>query len=232
MSRVDAKKPQHAIRDPQWRLRILLVIVLLLVIAKAWTLGAFFMLSPSGSVTDLFSQDVVAQTIEEDQDPADVPAEASVDDTAPDRPGQIAEDFTWSYDLVLALQKRDEELRVREYALQKEEERIEIMKNTLDDRIKMLSRFEVKITELVDQKTAVENEKMQKLAKVFEETPPEQAGPLISRLDVDIAAQLILRMNNRKAGRMWGFVEAQQAVKISEELARLNPGYRISPVDQ
>ncbi len=141
---------------------------------------------------------------------------------------EIQKDFTWSYDLILALQKRDAELNAREVALRKEEERIESLKRNLDTRIEKLSRLEEKIASMIDQKKAVENEKVRKLAKVFEETPPEQAGPLLSKLDVDIAAQLILKMTGRKAGRIWGFVAPEQAVRISKELARLKPGFDVN----
>ena len=222
---------QHAVQDPLRRIRLLPFVLIVLVVAKAWSIAAFYTASPSAGIDDLFSRDVAAQTIEGTGEPAAVTS-APPEATEQTRQWALKEDFTWSYELVLALQKRDEELRIREHALVQEEERLAHVIGQLDERIGVLSGLERRIADLIEQKRIVENEKMVKLAKVFEETPPEQAGPLISRLDVDIAAQLILRMNNRKAGRMWGFVEAGQAVKISEELARLSPGFKMVPGDQ
>jgi flagellar motility protein MotE (MotC chaperone) len=67
----------------------------------------------------------------------------------------------------------------------------------------------------------LEKEELAKLAKVFEATPPEQAGPMFSKLEVGLAAKILFRMKGRQAGKIWGYVDPDQAVEISKELAKL-----------
>ena len=113
----------------------------------------------------------------------------------------------------LLLSHKEEQLRVRE-------ERLNRLKKQIEDKIAELKKIEVKIEEMAGIKKSVHEEKLNHLAKVYESTTPEQAGPMISKLDVKLAADILMRINGRKAGKIWAFVQPQRAVKISEELAR------------
>lgn len=139
-------------------------------------------------------------------------------------------EFQWSYRLVQDLRRRDEQLRTREELLAGREDRLARLQQAVQERLAQIETVQKNITAMLEETRAVENEKVKKLAKVFEETPPEQAGPLLSRLDVDIAAELLLKMTGRKAGRIWGYVDPDQAVKISKELARIQPGFTMQNI--
>ncbi|MEI6125599.1 MAG: hypothetical protein WCQ99_03510, partial [Pseudomonadota bacterium] len=107
---------------------------------------------------------------------------------------------------------------------------IKELKLELEKKIDTLALLEKKIADLVATKKTIEDEKLQKLAKVFEETPAEQAGPLMSKLDVDIAAQLLMKMTGRKAGKIWGFVDPARAVEISKAIAKINPNIDLNKI--
>ena len=49
----------------------------------------------------------------------------------------------------------------------------------------------------------------------------------MSKLDVDIASKLLINMNGRKAGKIWGFVNPDRAVLISNRLSEISPYYTI-----
>ena len=109
--------------------------------------------------------------------------------------------------------QKEEELRVRE-------ERLKKLKQQIEDKIAELKNIEAKIEKIAGAQKGLGDEKLNHLAKVYESTAPEQAGPMMSKLDVKLAADILMRINGRKAGKIWAFVEPKQAVKISEELAR------------
>ena len=136
----------------------------------------------------------------------------------------------WNYELIIALKKREDMLREKEDALKKEGERLSAIKREIDVSTEILMKTEKKIAVLIDTMKTEEDEKLRKLAKVFEATPAEQAGPLVSKLDIEIAAKLILKMNSRKAGKTWGFVEPDRAVEISKELIRIKPDFDIGKI--
>ena len=81
--------------------------------------------------------------------------------------------------------------------------------------------MEKKIEQLIVLKETEEAKDLIKLAKVFEATPAEQAGPMFNKLDVKIAAKILVRMQGRKAGKIWGYVDPDRAAKISRELSKL-----------
>ena len=171
------------------------------------------------SPSRLFTSAVSAQ---EEKAPAVEQTQGTSSDNAT-QGAQVDADFGWNFDLVKALHNRQSELNVRAEEMKRDEERLNRLKKEIEARMQQLAQVEKNIGELVAQKKAIEEEKVYKLAKVFEATPPEQAGPLMSKLDVDIAAELLLKMQGRKAGRIWGYVEPDKAVLISQELARLDP---------
>jgi flagellar motility protein MotE (MotC chaperone) len=119
------------------------------------------------------------------------------------------------------LEKKKKDLEKKEEGLKQEEERLSQLKVEIEERLEKLALLEKKIEQLITLKESKEDKDLTKLAKVFEATPPEQAGPMFNRLDVDIAAKILIRMKGRNAGKIWGFVNPDQAVKISNELAKL-----------
>lgn len=125
------------------------------------------------------------------------------------------------FESLTLLEKKRKELEKKEEALKQEEERLNQLKTDIEERLAKLAQAEKKIEQLITLKESEEAKDLTKLAKVFEATPPEQAGPMFNRLDVDIAAKILVRMKGRNAGKIWGFVNPDQAVKISNELAKL-----------
>ncbi len=131
-------------------------------------------------------------------------------------------------DLLLSIQREREALRRREESLNKREEhvhqeeaRIQRIQLEIEEKLEALAHLQTSLQELIQEKKSLENEILKKLAKVYESTPPEQAGPMLSSLDVKLAAQILIRMDGRKAGKIWGYVSPERASQISSEIAQL-----------
>ena len=133
-------------------------------------------------------------------------------------------------DFIAELKEREKALDLREKGLDAKLENLGSVKRDIEKRLEELKLVKAGIEKTVDEQKAVNNANITKLAKVYESTPPEQAGPMLSGLDAEISAQIILKMNNMKAGKIWGFVDPKKAVLISKELtkyrdvSRLNDG--------
>ena len=215
--------------DGYSRTRKWLLAVILLVLIKTVLLFSFIGKDDNYSVYEIFSPDVSAQEESGKTDEKASPSgKAAADNDT--KKWAIDSGSGWNYELVNALREREAEIRIKEDFIRKEEERLAEMRREIEERIGVLAETEKRIASLVEKKKEVENEKMLKLAKVFEATPAEQAGPLLSMLDVEIAAKLILKMSGRKAGKIWGFVQPDKAVKISKELARLKPDFDMNKI--
>lgn len=233
MSPQQRRHPQHAqtgrVDVRTWILGGAVVLVLVKLISAVMLVG---MGSSAAPVAVLPAAEAVAQDAPQGASPAEDDGTGGPAGHG-DNGTQVWDskpEFQWSYRLVQDLRRRDEELRAREELLAGREERLARLQQAVQDRLAQIETVQKNITAMLEETRAVENEKVKKLAKVFEETPPEQAGPLLSRLDVDIAAELLLKMTGRKAGRIWGYVDPDQAVKISKELARIQPGFDMNEI--
>jgi len=120
-----------------------------------------------------------------------------------------------------ALRAREEALRERENKVEREESRLRKVQTDIEHKLEMLVQIQTSLQELIQEKKSLEDEVLKKLAKVYESTPPEQAGPMLSNLDVGLAAQILIRMDGRKAGKIWGYVNPDRASEISTEISRL-----------
>ncbi|MBF0524551.1 MAG: hypothetical protein HQK56_05575 [Deltaproteobacteria bacterium] len=125
----------------------------------------------------------------------------------------------------LAMDNREKEEKIaeRETRMQQVKADIKVLLDKLAEiqkRIDELAAKKKEIKEVRQPKEGPHNdETLARLAKIYEQTPPELAGPLLSDLDPTLAAQLIMMMNVRKAGQVWGFIDKAKVAKISEEIA-------------
>jgi len=123
------------------------------------------------------------------------------------------------------LGKKKEELERREEMLRQEEEHLNQLKSEIEKNLEGLALKEQgidqRIKEMASLRESLEEEELKKLAQVFESTPPEQAGPMFDKLDVKLAAKILFRMKGRYAGKIWGYVNPDQAVLISRELSNM-----------
>ncbi|MCK5010733.1 MAG: hypothetical protein KAS98_09625 [Deltaproteobacteria bacterium] len=129
------------------------------------------------------------------------------------------------FEYLSLLDKKRSELDRKEKELTQKKEQLNKLKteieNTLDNLAQKEEGIDKKISQLITLKESMEEAELKKLAKVFEATPPEQAGPMFDKLDVELAAKILFRMKGRNAGKIWGYVDPDQAVRISRELSNM-----------
>ena len=129
------------------------------------------------------------------------------------------------FEYLSLLDKKRNELDRKEKELTQKKEQLNKLKTeietTLDNLAQKEKGIDKKISQLITLKESMEEAELKKLAKVFEATPPEQAGPMFDKLDVELAAKILFRMKGRNAGKIWGYVDPDQAVRISRELSNL-----------
>jgi flagellar motility protein MotE (MotC chaperone) len=118
------------------------------------------------------------------------------------------------------LKQRENEIRQREMRLKELKAQIELKIKELEEKSRRLNELEQRVRGFV---TQTQNERLNWLAKVYESTPPEQAASSLSRLDPETAAQVLVRMNRRKAGRLWGYLDPQKAAQLTDLLTRISP---------
>jgi len=137
-----------------------------------------------------------------------------------DRTGLVRDPTELAIQMMEEVKRRQEALAVREAELRRKEEKLRALELDLQEALKQLGVKEQELLALKEQLSKEEETKLQALAKVFDAAPPEQGGRLLTELAPDTAAKVLERMNSRKAGRLWAFVDPQKAAQISEILTK------------
>ena len=118
------------------------------------------------------------------------------------------------------LDERKKTLDAREEFLKTEEERLVSLQGQIEEKLNALGAAEQRLSVLIESRKAIENEEFQKLAKVYESTPPAKAGSMLEKLDTRTAAGISMNMKRDKAGAIWGYISPQKAVEITREITR------------
>ncbi|MDY0377371.1 MAG: hypothetical protein RBR01_02950 [Desulfobacterales bacterium] len=118
------------------------------------------------------------------------------------------------------LDERKKTLDAREEFLKTKEERLVSLQGQIEEKLNALGAAEKRLSVLIESRKAIENEEFQKLAKVYESTPPAKAGSMLEKLDTRTAAGISMNMKRDKAGAIWGYISPQKAVEITREITR------------
>lgn len=150
------------------------------------------------------------------------PQEAKADVMkAPVPPKDAMEDIlSQQRDLATALTAKKAELDNRENALRADEQRLIALRKEITEKIAILKAQEEKMAAQLDITREEDIKRYKEMAKVYENTPPAKAGPMMEKLDVKTAAGITMHMKKDKAGALWAYISPQKAVDITKEITR------------
>jgi flagellar motility protein MotE (MotC chaperone) len=109
-----------------------------------------------------------------------------------------------------------QELIEKEKRLKGEEERIRNIEKEVEAKIQKLNHLLTQIEESLKKQAEVRSERIAHLVKTFEAMPPEEAAQRLSSLDKTLAAQIIFKMNNKKAGAILAVMEPKKVAELTE----------------
>ncbi len=133
--------------------------------------------------------------------------------------------LTQQRDLAAALAAKKVELDNRENALRADEQRLIALRKDITEKMAILKTQEEKLASKLDATRAEDIKRYKEMAKVYENTPPAKAGPMMEKLDTKTAAGITMNMKKDKAGALWAYITPQKAVDITKEITKAG-GYR------
>lgn len=113
------------------------------------------------------------------------------------------------------LLEKQKQLEARESIMKSEEAKLGELKKEITAKIDSLRALEEKLSVPL----AAEDKKFKELAKVYEAAPPAQVGSILEKMDKKTAAAIIMNMNIKKAGAVWGHMKPDKSVEIAREVA-------------
>jgi flagellar motility protein MotE (MotC chaperone) len=123
-------------------------------------------------------------------------------------------------DLLALLQTREKVLDDRERAIKLQEQNVLALKQELLEKIDAFKALEAQLSDRLEGENAREQKRIKDLAKVYDAAPPQKVAAMIEKLSVKTAAGITINMKRERAGLVWGFLNPQKAVEITNEITR------------
>jgi flagellar motility protein MotE (MotC chaperone) len=120
--------------------------------------------------------------------------------------------------LLASLTERQQQLDSRENNLKAEEKRLEGLKREIIQKIDHLRGQEEKLKTAVEVSITADDKKFKDLARVYEAAPAQQVGTILEKMDTKTAAGILMNMNSKKAGAIWGYINTARSVEIAKEI--------------
>ncbi len=126
-------------------------------------------------------------------------------------------------DLVAALKSKEQELQHRAALLDEKEQRLNLLQKELKKQEQELAASRRRMEQLIADYKALKDEDLSRLVAVYSAMKPAAAAPLLEKLDLKYAVEVILRMPTKKAAKLLSAVEAGKAAEISKAITGLPP---------
>jgi flagellar motility protein MotE (MotC chaperone) len=123
-------------------------------------------------------------------------------------------------EILKSLEKKENAINQREKDLQKQEEHLKVLRTDIEKRLHDIEKAQRRLEELAAIREDLVEKSINHLAKVYSSMRPEEAGPLIEKLEEDITIQILRKMKSRSAGKILARVKPSIAARLSEEIAR------------
>jgi flagellar motility protein MotE (MotC chaperone) len=124
-------------------------------------------------------------------------------------------------DVVKLVEEKRMELKAREDALKKEEERLNILRKDVDEKIEKYTKLLNRVDAALKKAELLQDERLLNTAKLYESMEPEAAAVRLSAMDADLAAQILLRMKSKKAGPVIALLNSKKAVVLTKKMTNL-----------
>lgn len=109
-----------------------------------------------------------------------------------------------------------------------EEDRLRILQEDLAKKTEELKKLKGEIEAMIKQQEQLkaqlemaQKENYQRLAKIYESMPPEEAALRLEKLDEDTATILLLAMKPRQAARILANVDPEKAATLSKRVVNI-----------
>ncbi len=130
-------------------------------------------------------------------------------------------------DLLLLIQKKQRELKEREDALARQEERLKALRQDLDERMakyeKLLEQIETALTKLETR----QEEKIDSVVKAYEVMPAEEAADRLAALPEGTAIKILRRMKPKKAGTIMASMDAKKVASLTERMTTVEKNFPV-----
>lgn len=98
---------------------------------------------------------------------------------------------------------------------------VESLKKQVEEELTKIESARNEIADFMNARDEKEETKLKKLARFYEAMEPDQAAPLLGKIEEDLAIKIFDRMDTKKAGAILALLPAPRAGKITSNFPKL-----------
>ena len=131
---------------------------------------------------------------------------------------QIPAELQGDKDLLTSLDQRRAELEERKAALDKREQELTAQMQTANEKLAELKGLTAKLNGYRTEKDQKHETRLEQLAEVYGSMAPNQAAPLVGKLDDVTALSLLQRMTGKRMGQILSSMDSDRAIALTKLL--------------
>lgn len=122
--------------------------------------------------------------------------------------------------LLQDLRQRREELVQREKELDRRQDALAVTERQIEQKMEEMTALRTEIKGLLDQQQSVQEDRMARLVKIYENMKAKDAARIFNELDLPVLMEMLDRMSERKTAPILAEMDANRARIISSQLAK------------
>ncbi len=121
-------------------------------------------------------------------------------------------------EVLQSLSERRRSLEERERRLKQKEALLQVAEQEVDSKIRELSTLRTQLEDLLDQQEKVQEERLRRMVKIYENMKPAQAATIFNQLEMEVLLSVISRMSERKSAPIFASMNPQRAQEVTIRL--------------
>jgi flagellar motility protein MotE (MotC chaperone) len=122
-------------------------------------------------------------------------------------------------DLVSELQKRREQVELREKGLDAREAELRAREKALEEELKKIQQVRDDIARIQGARQKEDDERVAKIVETVETMSPKAAAPMLSTMDESLAVAAMAKTSTLKLAKIMNVMETKRSARLSELLA-------------
>ena len=122
--------------------------------------------------------------------------------------------------IIAEIRKREVDLQRREQRVAERERAVVEIENLIDRRSLELDRIRQEVEDRISEWAAQGEDRVMQLANVYSSMPPEKAGDLLGKLDLDLAVAVVRSMKKKQSAGVLAAMRPDKALLVSRRLLK------------
>ena len=133
---------------------------------------------------------------------------------------------------LMLLDRKIEQVSGRAKILEKRENHLKSLENSIDTKLQKLQEEATFFTETLQKEKDIHKERLDRLVNFYEKMTPKKAAPIFEQMDKDLVVALFKRIPKKQTMNILALMPPDKSVELSEYFGRIRSGKEYEMLQQ